>query len=247
MQKKSVGIIGFGRFGQLTAKHLSSHFDVFVSDTVDKTVEAERNNARFESLNECASKDIVILSVPISCFEKTVKEIAPLLKSSAIVADVCSVKEMPARVLNETIPINCQCIATHPLFGPETAKNGLKDLKIVLCPVRTKNTGNIVKFLESLGLEVIISTAEEHDRQMAASLALVHFLGKGLLGIGADKAKFATRTHEMFLELIEIVRKDSKQLFADMHKFNRFASATRKELIQKLTELDGELDEAVKQ
>ncbi|MFH1234659.1 MAG: prephenate dehydrogenase, partial [Candidatus Diapherotrites archaeon] len=217
-------------------------FEICAFDKVDRHVEAESLGVIFASFEECASSDIVVFAVPISSLRESLEKAVGFLKPGAIVFDVCSVKEFPVGAMAELVPEHCECIGTHPLFGPETAKNGLQGQKIVLCPVRTKRLEKIVSFFESLGLEVIVSGAEEHDRNMAHSLSLVHFLGKGLIGIGADKVEFATRTHEMFLELMNIVRKDSKELFEDMHKFNRFASPTRKKMVEELERLDRGLD-----
>lgn len=153
---KSVGIIGFGRFGQLAAKYLKNHFQVFVSDKNDKRKIAENIGVNFTSLEDCAAKNIVLLCVPISDFEDVLKQIIQFLKDS-IVAGVCSVKEKPVNIMKKMVPKDCECIGMHPLFGPDTVKNGLKDKKIVLCPIRTKKLMKIKNFLSKLGLIVIIS------------------------------------------------------------------------------------------
>ncbi|MCX6801728.1 MAG: bifunctional chorismate mutase/prephenate dehydrogenase [Candidatus Diapherotrites archaeon] len=238
---KKIGIIGFGRFGQFMAGKLKGNFEICAFDAVDRSAEAEKLGVALASFEECASSNIVIFAVPISSLRESLGKASAFFTPGSIVFDVCSVKEFPVGAMAELVPPHCECIGTHPLFGPETAKNGLQGQKIVLCPVRTKRLEKIVSFLESLGLIVIFSGAEEHDRNMARSLSLVHFLGKGLIGIGADKVEFATRTHEMFLELMNIVRKDSKELFEDMHKFNRFAPEARKKMVAELEKLDEEL------
>lgn len=240
---KSIGIIGFGRFGQLAAKHLKEHFQVFVNDKIDKRKKAEKIGVIFSSLEECATKDIVLLCVPISNFEDILKQIIPFLKRDAIVADVCSVKEEPVNAMKKYVPQYCECIGMHPLFGPDTVKKGLKGKKIVLCPIKTKQLSKIRKFLSGLGLSVIISTPEEHDKQMARSLGLIHLLGRSLDAVGVNGVKMVTPTHNMFVELVNIVRKDSEQLFLDMQCYNRFSHGIRKKLLKELTKIDGELDD----
>jgi len=239
---KSVGIIGFGRFGQLTAKHLKNHFQVSVSDKNDKRKTAGNIGVKYTDLEECATKNIVLLCVPISDFEDVLKQIIPFLKNS-IVADVCSVKEKPVNIMKKMVPKDCECIGTHPLFGPDTVKNGLKDKKIVICPIRTKKLMKIRNFLSKLGLIVIISTPEEHDKQMAKSLGLIHLMGRALTKIGVNKVEMTTPTHEMFIELVNIVKNDSEQLFVDMQQYNRYSQDIRKKLINELIKLDGELND----
>jgi len=240
--KKSLGIIGFGRFGQLAAKYLKKYFRVFVSDQLDKIIEAERIGVTFASVEECATKDIVLLCVSISGFEKVLRQIVPFLKNGTLLFDVCSVKEEPVKAMRELVPKGCECIGTHPLFGPDTAKSGLKGKKIVLCPIRTKKLICIKDFLKELGLTVITATPEEHDKQMAKSLALVHLLGKVSLRTGVERVDMASPTHEMFIEIVNIVRNDPEQLFVDMQFHNRFTRKNRKALLKEMIKIDGELD-----
>jgi len=238
---KSVGIIGFGRFGQLASKQLKNHFDVFVNDVENKQKIAEDIGVKFTDLRNCATKNVILLCVPISDFKDVLKLIIPYLKNS-IVADVCSVKEKPVSIMKKLVPKDCECIGMHPLFGPDSVKNGLKNKKIVLCPIRTKKLVEIKKFLKKIGLKIIISTPREHDRQMAKSLGLIHLLGRSLNKIGIDKLEMTTPTHEMFIELVNIVKNDSEQLFFDMQRYNRYSNNIRKELIKELVKIDGELN-----
>jgi len=249
VKKKSLGIIGFGRFGQLAAKHLKKHFtEVFVSDHVDKRKEAGRLGVSFVAIDECAGKDVVLLCVPISSFRKVLKTIIPRLKAGALVIDTCSVKEEPVRAMKELIPNKCECIGTHPLFGPDTAKDGVIGKKIVLCPVqksasRRSIMPHIKRFLTTkLGLTVITTTPKEHDWQMARSLALIHILGTALLRTDVKRVNLTTPTHERLVELVDIVKNDSKQLAIDMQTHNRFARKARKDLIRELKKIDGELE-----
>ncbi|MFX1252303.1 MAG: prephenate dehydrogenase/arogenate dehydrogenase family protein [Promethearchaeota archaeon] len=242
VKNESLGIIGFGRFGMLAARYLKSYFDVFVSDISDKKAQAEEIGVSFVDIKECAKKNIVLLCVPISQLKNILIEINPFLKEGSLLLDVCSVKEKPVNSIKKIIPKYCECIGTHPLFGPDTIESGLEGKKIVLCPIRTKKLEKVVTFLQKLGLEVIISTPEEHDEQMARSLALIHLLGRALLNIGVERNNMATPTHERLMELVDIVRNDPNQLFLDMQTKNRFAANTRKALIKQLVEIDDELD-----
>jgi prephenate dehydrogenase len=240
--KRSIGIIGFGRFGQFLVDHLKDHFDVSVSDCVDRKNEARKLGVELTTLQECAKKDMIILSVPISELEGVLQRIVPELNPDSLILDVCSVKEYPIRIMEELLPSECEFVGTHPLFGPDTACNGLKGKKIVLCPQRTKRLGQIREFLETLGLQVIVAEADEHDLQMARSLALIHLLGWAFNGIGVQKIDMATKSHEMFLDLMNIANNDSRQLFLDMQLYNRFTKDARNALIRELVIIDGELN-----
>jgi len=239
---KTLGIIGFGRFGQLVAEHLKDHMEICVSDHLDKRKKAKELGVVFTDIEKCATNDIVLLCVPISTFEKVLLQIIPFLKKGSTVLDVCSVKEKPVEAMEKYVPKTCNCVGTHPLFGPDSVKNGLNGKKIVMCPIRVNQFRKIKNFLVQFGLEIIEATPEEHDKQMAKSLALIHFLGRGLKHVNVQDVEMATPTHEMFVELVNIVQNDSRQLFVDMQQHNRFTRLIRKALIQELIKIDGEID-----
>ncbi len=75
-----IGIIGFGRFGKLTARYLAEDFEVFVFNRTDKSAEIKKAGARNASLKTVCQQKIVILCVPISTFKEVLVEIGPLLK-----------------------------------------------------------------------------------------------------------------------------------------------------------------------
>lgn len=242
---KNIGIIGYGRFGKIAATFLKDHFNIFIYEPKIKRKDKKSIEFPLVSLKECAEKDIVLICVPISKFEEVLQQIHLFLREGTLVIDVCSVKEKPVSSMKQWVPEHCECLGTHPLFGPDSIETNLKGKKIVICPIRVKNLEQIKQFLESLGLSVMVSSPEEHDKQMARSLALIHLLGKALQDIELHKITMTTPTHKRLIDLIDIVNNDSKQLFFDMQLYNRFASYYRKKLIGSLIKLDSELDDGI--
>ncbi|MBN1785587.1 MAG: prephenate dehydrogenase/arogenate dehydrogenase family protein [Candidatus Methanofastidiosa archaeon] len=239
---ESIGIIGFGRFGQLMAIHLKESLEVYVGNRSDKSAIAEEMGVNYAPIAECARKDIVVPCVPISQLEATLRSISGKVREDSLVCDVCSVKIWPAIWMSEILPRQCSILGTHPLFGPDTTKRGLGGKMIALCPIRGVDIEKVEGFLHSLGLVTKTTTPENHDMQMARSLALIHYLGNALDRLDIDSVELATKTHEKLRELVTITRNDSKQLFMDMHRYNPYVSKVRKELIGELVDLDKELD-----
>ena len=157
--------------------------------------------------------------------------------------DVCSVKVWPCRWLKKDIRMDVQVIGTHPMFGPDSAKNGLKGLQMVICPLRqTPATLEMVKnVFKKMQLRIIETTPEEHDRQAAVSLAMVHFIGRGLGKMGIKSQLIETMGFRRLLAVNETVENDSWELFLDMHKFNPYAGKIRSRLVKKIDKLDKEL------
>jgi prephenate dehydrogenase len=182
-----IGIIGFGRFGRLASRYLAEDYDVFVYSRAGNLLEINSIGARAASLKTVCGQEIVIPCVPISIFRNFLKDIAPLIMPDALVVDVCSVKQYPIRWMKEILPDTVSILATHPMFGPDSAADSLVGRKICLCKVKIseKRYSNIKSYLEAKGLVVIETTAAEHDKQIAVSLALTHLIGRTLSQFGA--------------------------------------------------------------
>ena len=237
---KKIGLIGFGRFGKLIVKHLSNDFEFNVYDKADKEAEIRKNKAISSSLKEACQQDIVILAVPISGIENTLKEIKNLLKKDSLVIDVCSVKEHPVKLMEKILPMHVQILATHPMFGPDTAFDSLEERKIVACRIRIQDKlyFQIRRFLESRQLDVIETTPERHDREIAKSLVLTHFIGRALIDMKASSLEIDTRGYRDLIRILDTIKNDTWQLFEDMNNFNRFSGQVRKNFIKSIKNVE---------
>ena len=240
-----IGIIGLGRFGTLAAHYLAKDFDVFVHTRADKASEIRQTGARAVSLEEVCKQDIVIPCVPISVFKDFLKNIAPLIKPDALIIDVCSVKEYPIRWMEKILPDTVSILATHPMFGPDSASDSLAGRKICLCKVKIpeKQYRKIRSYLTSKGLVVIEATAREHDEQIATSLALTHLIGRTLSESGATQLDIDTEGYKRLLHILEVVERDTWQLFTDMHHYNSFARKKRIEFMDVMNKINDRLEQ----
>jgi len=240
-----IGIIGFGRFGKLVSHYLSQDLDVFVYNRSDKASEIVRTGAQPASIETVCRQDIVIPCVPISKFKENLKIIAPLLKPDSLVIDVCSVKEYPVQWMSKELPGSVSILATHPMFGPDSAADSLKDRKICLCRVRVpeKQYKKIKNYLTSKGLIVIEASAREHDEQIATSLSLTHLIGRTLSKCGAVPLDIDTEGYKRLLRILEVVERDTWQLFKDMHHYNPYAREKRLAFMDVMKEINAKLED----
>ena len=158
--------------------------------------------------------------------------------------DVCSIKEHPTRAMKKILPKYVQVLATHPMFGPDSAKDGIKGKKIALCKVRINRSlyVKIKKYLVKHGLRVIETTPEEHDKQIAQSLVLTHFIGRALIEMKLKKIKLDTEGYKRLLHILGVVEHDTWQLFEDMNRYNKYAKNLRKEFVGALDRINKRLD-----
>jgi prephenate dehydrogenase len=241
-----IGVFGFGRFGRLMARYLAQDFPVSVCDTGGKTEAIAAVGARPATLEQTAGQKIVILSVPISAIVEMIGRIGPHLESGALVVDVCSVKVLPDRWLAEQLPPDIGYLPTHPMFGPDSAADALEARKIVLCPgrVEARRYASIRSYLEKRGLVVIETTPEAHDREIAVSLALTHFIGRSLSRFGAGPLRIDTEGYKRLLHILGVVENDTWELFSDMNRYNPYADEIRERFKGAMGEIEERLENA---
>lgn len=230
LPKQKIAIVGYGQFGRFMAKHLKPYFTIipFTRDTEPKKI---------------SSCDVVIFAVPWSGLETAISRLKSHIRPDTLIVDVTSVKQKPLALLQKQFPTH-EILGTHPIFGPQSGKNGVKGLPIVLCNISfTKAHYTAVKKLlkETLGLHVIEETAAQHDAEMARVQGLTHFIGRALLHLDIKSYATNTKSYAQLLELKRLLEKDSWELFTTIQNTNPEAKIVRKELLTTLTELERDL------
>lgn len=238
----TLGLIGFGAFGRLVARALGERFAVLAHDPAFP-VGALAEGARGVPLAEAAGCPIVVLATPVGTLAQVVAEVGPHLRSGTLVLDVGSVKVEPAAVMLAGLPPHVDIVATHPLFGPQSARNGLSGLKVAVCPVRGGRAPCVAAVLESLGLQVFVTTPEEHDREAALAQGLTHLIAKVLVQMEPLPTRMTTRSFDLVMQAVEMVRDDAPEVFAAIEHANPYAREVRRRFIALASELDaGERD-----
>lgn len=166
--------------------------------------------------------------MPVPAIPEAIAALRPHLKAGAIVLDVGSVKIGPARAMQAALPDNVEIIGTHPLFGPQSARNGLAGLKIALCPIRGHSTPRIAAFLRHvLKLKVIVTTADAHDREVAMVQGLTHLIAKILVRMEPLPRTMTTASFDLLMQATEMVRYDAPNVFMAIERANPHAKAVR--------------------
>ena len=239
--KPALGLIGFGAFGRLTARRLSAWFDVLAHDPAA----TDRDGvATLVSLAEAAACPTVVLAVPVEALEATLDEIRPYLGADALMIDVGSVKVKPARLMAERLPEGVRIVGTHPLFGPQSAKDGVAGLRIAVCEVRgTKDARRVAAFCRrALKLKVFQVSPEDHDREAATVQGLTHLIARVLLAMEPLPTRMTTASFERLMQAVDMVRHDSPAVFRAIERDNPFAAEVRERFFALAEAARGELD-----
>ena len=226
LSRMSIGIYGTGRFGSFWATQLARHATVRTYNRSPRPVPPGCEPASIEELGAC---DCVMLCVAISAVEDALQTLCPALKAGTVVMDTCSVKVHPIQAMLARVPAANPIIGTHPMFGPDSAGEGIAGLPLVFVPVRGDE--HIARrwhdFFVGTGLRVLGMSADEHDREAAMTQGVTHFLGRVLADMELQPSRIATVGYRKLLEVVEQTCNDPYQLFVDLQRHNPYTSAMR--------------------
>lgn len=223
------GIIGLGRFGTFWTGVLAHGWHVC---GYTRTIPAEPP-CELLSFEEVCKLPVIFLCIPMRTMPEMLDRMANHLKPGTLVIDTCSVKMEPVRWMKERLPDYVDIMATHPMFGPESAKEGLTGLPMMMHPVRMQDAQyqEWLHYFRTLGIMVVEMTPAEHDRQAAMSQALTHMIGRTLNTMGIDETPIGTLWYRKLLAICRQVAKDSPELFLDMQTLNPYAQDMRTDFL----------------
>lgn len=213
---KKIAIVGFGRFGKTLYRLIKDDFFVII-------VEKENPQKILEA-------DVVFYCVPISKFEKTIKEHKKYFKPNHLLIDVLSVKLYPEKIFKKYLKgLKTQAILTHPMFGPDSSKNGFQGLNFMMTNFNAdiENYNFWKKYFSSKGLNVVEITAKQHDYLAASSQGLTHFIGRVLEAYGFKPTSIDTLGAKKLYEVVNQTCNDNIRLFRDLQIFNPYTKKMR--------------------
>ncbi len=219
-----------GRFGAFWASRLAEHAGV--SGFTRNQERVFPAGVKRISESELSGFDAVFLCCAISAVEEVLERIKPYIKPGTVVLDTCSVKIEPATQMQRILPEDVEVIATHPMFGPDSGRNGVQGLPIVYSPVRAseETAAKWYDFLKSMGLHVIEMTPDEHDQEAAFTQGVTHFIGRVLDQLKLQKSPIATVGYQKLQEIVEQTCNDPMQLFLDLQRHNPHTKEMRARL-----------------
>ncbi|MBU6997792.1 MAG: prephenate dehydrogenase/arogenate dehydrogenase family protein [Theionarchaea archaeon] len=175
-----VGIVGgYGKMGQWFCRNLSDcDIAIYGRDSTKTRQCAQKLGVRpmedIKSLLDYA--EMIIVSVPLSETASMLERIKDFVPAGKKICDIASLKSKAVQVLS-TYPQHIAVSSVHPLFGPGSP--GFNRKKVIIVPVesRKKESDFFCTFFKEQGASVMVSDAVSHDRMMALTLSLPHFLG----------------------------------------------------------------------
>lgn len=232
----TIGIVGFGTFGQFLAKRFvqAGHRVLATSRTPYFSEAAAIGAEYFEDADDFCEEhpDVVILASSILSTEPVLRHL-PLtrLKRSTLIVDVLSVKVFPKQLLLSRLPPELDILCTHPMFGPDSGKGSWEGLNFMYeavrvgkDPRRQQRLELFLDFWRSQGCRMVEMTCEEHDRQAASTQFVTHTVGRMLGAMDLASTDINTKGYENLLQLVNNTKNDSFELYYGLFLYNTNAT-----------------------
>lgn len=233
MKKKTVGIIGFGRFGKVLYRLLKNDFPIAIYTRSQKSYENfnfEKNTLLCSTPEKLYQKaEVIFYCVPIREFENVIKNHRQFLKKHLLL-DVLSVKTHPLKVFKKYLKnTEARAILTHPMFGPDSAKESFENLPLVIYNLNAKQEEYSFwkKFFSSKGIKIVELSPQEHDKMAAYSQGVTHFIGRMLQKFDFKPTPIDTLGAKKLQEVMEQTCNDTWELFYDLQNFNPYTKSMR--------------------
>lgn len=249
-----ITVIGGSRgLGKWIAIYLiSKGFDVIITSrdpiSGQKIAARIKGEYHFDNQKAASQSKIVIIAVPIDNMESVIKEVAPSMVPGSLLIDVSSVKEMPAYLMQETIPEGVDFLPMHPMFGPRV--RSLEGQVIVLTPlIKSQWYYKVLKFLEKEKAKILVTSPKKHDKMMSVVQVLTHFtyisIASTMEKMGVDikeSRKFASPIYNLMVDTISRIVAQNPYLAYSIQTHNKYAPISRNNFIKTAENLKKDLD-----
>jgi len=140
--------------------------------------------------------DLVILSTPMSQYEKIIPYLNKFLNKKGIITDVGSTKQNVLKLKNNKLNKSLDWVLSHPIAGSEVSgpEYGSKNLFLNkwCIVVRDKNKNKVkkvIRFWKKLGSKVILMDPIDHDKVFSLTSHLPHLIAYNLIKTAQDFQK----------------------------------------------------------
>ena len=246
LENETIAIYGYGGMARALAKLFSeAGYNVIIDGRNKEKAKAVASELRVR-FDDVSKGTWVIVATPPEGVKEFVKREARKLREGTILSDILSVKSVLKGI---ELPTHLKYISLHPLFGPNVEPYGET---IVVIPLKCdeRDLEKVERILGGLGLRVVRSDLDEHDRGTAITQVLHHFamivLKKAMeelsKSLNVDHEKFITRSLKRTLETVWRIE-ELKPVILEIQKMNPYAKHARAKFIEVAQKVHWELSQ----
>ena len=201
---KKILIVGCGLIG---SSILRGSFNKKISKKIFVYEKSKKNILKIKKINSkviilnkldkrISDIDFIIMSTPMSQYEKIIPYLNKFLSKKSIITDVGSTKQNVINLKNKKLNKSLDWILSHPISGSEVSgpEHGSKNLFLnkwcIIVNDKNKNKiKKVVRFWKKLGSKVIFMDPIEHDKIFAITSHLPHLIAYNLIKTAQDFQK----------------------------------------------------------
>ena len=193
---KKILIVGCGLIGSSV---LRGSFSRRISKKIFVFEKSKKNISKIKKINSkviilkkldkrISDIDLIILSTPMSQYQKIIPYLNKFLDKKSIITDVGSTKQNVLKLKNNKLNKSLDWILSHPISGSEVSgpEYGSKNLFLNkwCIIVRDKNKNKlkkVIRFWKKLGSKVILMNPIDHDKIFSLTSHLPHLIAYNLI------------------------------------------------------------------
>ena len=193
------GLIGSSILRATISKKISKKF--FVYEKSKKNIQQIRKINRgitiLKKLDDKISDiDLVIISTPMSEYEKIIPYLNKHLSKNCLITDVGSTKENILKLKSKKLLKSLDWITSHPISGSEVSgpEYGSRNLFvnkwcIIIADKNKIKQNKLLKFWKKIGSNTIIMNSKMHDKIFSITSHLPHLIAYNLIKTAQDFQK----------------------------------------------------------
>ncbi|XP_026663819.1 arogenate dehydrogenase 2, chloroplastic-like [Phoenix dactylifera] len=231
--KLKIAIIGFGNFGQFLARAFARQGHTLLAHSRSDHSDAAQSLgvSFFRDPHDLCEEhpDVVLLATSILSTDAVLRSL-PIqrLRRNTLFVDVLSVKEFPKNLFLQLLPPDFDILCTHPMFGPESGKDGWAGLPFVYEKVRIGDANcraercqRFLDIFEREGCRMVEMSCTNHDENAAEIQFLTHTVGRILAKLDLKSTPINTMGYETLLDLVANTCSDSFELYNGLFMYNK--------------------------
>ena len=141
--------------------------------------------------------DLVIISTPMSEYQKIIGKLNENLSDKTLITDVGSTRANVSKLIKEKLSKNLNWVMSHPISGSEASgpKYGSKNLFknkwciLIKSKKNKKSEKKLSRFWKKLGSKVLYMQEEDHDKIFSVTSHLPHLVAYNLIKTAQDFQK----------------------------------------------------------
>ncbi len=206
---KNILIIGCGMIGSSILRRALSQKLCQTVYVFEKNIKYQKQikkiNKKIVLLKKLDKKllnmDLVVISTPMSEYEKIIIKLNKNLSNKTLITDVGSTRGNVAKLIKEKLSKKLNWIMSHPISGSEASgpKYGSKNLFKNKWCILIKNRKNkslenkLFKFWKKLGSKILFMEEQEHDKIFSVTSHLPHLIAFNLIKTAQDFQKITKK------------------------------------------------------